>query len=236
MAQTILNVLIVILIIALVALVVLYFLGNKLQKRQVEQQQLLDAAAQTASILVIDKKKMKITQAGLPKAVTDQTPKYMRWAKVPVVKAKIGPKVMTLIADGRVFDSLPVKTEAKVVISGIYITEIKSVRGGAIPTPPKKKGFFARFKRIRKIRNKRSGSCAASFYIFLLQLSVYCVPCTLSLRAGLDIQADAAIGQMLIINIQGIVHIHQQTVRFFINFNPVGLYAYHHIAQRSGVA
>lgn len=74
------------------------------------------------------------------------------------------------------------------------------------------------------------------FYIFLLQLSVYCVPCTLSLRAGLDIQADAAIGQMLIINIQGIVHIHQQTVRFFINFNPVGLYAYHHIAQGSGVA
>ena len=45
MAQIILNVLIVILIIALVALVVLYFLGNKLQKRQVEQQQLLDAAA-----------------------------------------------------------------------------------------------------------------------------------------------------------------------------------------------
>ena len=54
MAQTILSVLIVILIIALVALAVLYFLGNKLQKRQVEQQQLLDAAAQTASILVID--------------------------------------------------------------------------------------------------------------------------------------------------------------------------------------
>lgn len=78
-------------------------------------------------------KQMYLVSRGLPKVVTDQTPKYMRWAKVPVVKAKIGPKVMTLIADGRVFDSLPVKTEAKVVISGIYITEIKSVRGGAIP-------------------------------------------------------------------------------------------------------
>ena len=102
MANTIMHVLLVVLIIAVVVLAVLYFLGNKLQKRQVEQQQLLDAAAQTVSILVIDKKKMKLTQAGLPKAVTDQTPKYMRWAKVPVVKAKIGPKVMTLIADGRV--------------------------------------------------------------------------------------------------------------------------------------
>ena len=150
MAQTILNVLLVILFIAVIVLVILYFLGSKLQKRQVEQQQMLDAAAQTASILVIDKKKMKITQAGLPKIVVDQTPKYMRWAKVPVVKAKIGPKVMTLIADGRVFESLPVKTEARVVISGIYITEIKSVRGGAVPAAPKKKGSFARFKKDKK--------------------------------------------------------------------------------------
>lgn len=147
MANIILQVLLVILVIAVVALVVLYFLGNKLQKRQAEQQQLLEAAAQTVSILVIDKKKMKITQAGLPKVVTDQTPKYMRWTKVPVVKAKIGPKVMTLMADGRVFDSLPVKTEAKVVISGIYITQIKSVRGGAVPAPPKKKGILSRFRK-----------------------------------------------------------------------------------------
>ena len=51
-----------------------------------------------------------------------------------------------LIADERVFLQLPVKTEAKVVISGLYITEIKSVRGG-IPPLPKKKGFFSRFKK-----------------------------------------------------------------------------------------
>lgn len=150
MVQTILNVLLVLLIIAAVVLAVLYFLGNKLQKRQAEQQQMLDAAAQTVSMLVIDKKKLKLTQAGLPKMVVDQTPKYMRWTKVPVVKAKIGPKVMTLIADARVFESLPVKTEAKVVLSGIYITQIKSVRGGSIPTLPKKKGFFAKFKKKKQ--------------------------------------------------------------------------------------
>lgn len=147
MVQTILHVLLIILVIAAIVLAILYFLGTKLQKRQVEQQQMLDAAAQTVSILVIDKKKMKLTQAGLPKIVTDQTPKYMRWTKIPVVKAKIGPKVMTLIADGRVFDALPVKTEAKVVLSGIYITQIKSVRGGVAPTPSKKKGLFSKFKK-----------------------------------------------------------------------------------------
>ena len=145
--STVLNVILVILIIIVAALAVLYFLGRKLEKRQVEQQALMEAAAQTVSMLVIDKKKMKIKEANLPKIVYEQTPKYMRWAKVPVVKAKIGPKVMTLMADERVFQALPVKTEAKVVISGIYITQIKSVRGGAIPTPPKKKGFFARFRK-----------------------------------------------------------------------------------------
>ena len=99
MLNTVLNILLVILIIAAVILAILYFLGNKLQKRQLEQQQMLDAAAQTVSLLVIDKKKLKLTQAGLPKMVVDQTPKYMRWTKVPVVKAKIGPKIVTLIPD-----------------------------------------------------------------------------------------------------------------------------------------
>ena len=101
MAATILQVLTVILIIAVIVLAVLYFLGRKLEKRQVEQQAMLEAAKQTVSMLVIDKKKMKIRDAGLPKMVYEQTPKYMRWAKVPVVKAKVGPRVMTLMADER---------------------------------------------------------------------------------------------------------------------------------------
>ena len=72
MLNTVLNILLVILIIAAVILAILYFLGNKLQKRQLEQQQMLDAAAQTVSLLVIDKKKLKLTQAGLPKMVVDR--------------------------------------------------------------------------------------------------------------------------------------------------------------------
>lgn len=145
--ETFFNVLLAILIVAAVVLAVLYFVGRKLEKRQVEQQQMMEAAKQTVSMLVIDKKKMKLKDAGLPAMVYEQTPKYARGFKVPIVKAKIGPKVMTLMADAKVFEALPVKKEAKVVISGIYITEIKSVRGGAIVQPPKKKGFFARFKK-----------------------------------------------------------------------------------------
>lgn len=144
--NTFMTVLVVILVIVVIILAALYFFGRKLEKRQAEQQTMMEAAKQTVSILVIDKKKLKIKQSGLPKTVIDQTPWYMKWAKLPIVKAKIGPKVLTLIAEDKAFLQLPVKTEAKVVISGLYITEVKSVRGG-IPPIPKKKGFFARFKK-----------------------------------------------------------------------------------------
>ena len=39
--------------------------------------------------------------------------------------------------------------EVKATVSGIYITGVKGVRG-ALETPEKKKGFFARFKKDKK--------------------------------------------------------------------------------------
>ena len=132
------KVLLVTLIILIIVLVVLYFLGRKLEKRQAENQAQLNAMAQTVSMLIIDKKR-----SGLPQMVIDQTPWYLRRSKMPIVKAKIGPKIMTLVADASIYDLLPVKREVKVVVSGIYITAIKSARGG-IEKPEPKKGFFKR--------------------------------------------------------------------------------------------
>ena len=152
--NTFLTVVTVILVILLILLAVLYFFGRKLERRQRESESMLKAAEQTVSMLIIDKKKLKMKESGLPKMVIDQTPKYMFWAKVPVVKAKVGTKIMTLIADERVFQVLPVKAEVKVVVSGIYITQIKSVRGGKLETPPKKKGFFSRFRRDKSGKTK----------------------------------------------------------------------------------
>ncbi len=141
----------IILIIILVLLAILgalFYFGRKLQLKQVEQQQQMAAMAQNVSMLIIDKKIMRLKEAGLPDIVLEQTPKYMRRTKLPIVKAKVGPKIVTLIADAKVYEVLPVKKEVKVVLSGIYITEIKSVRGGSIVKPePKKKGLFARFKK-----------------------------------------------------------------------------------------
>ena len=139
-------VLIVVLVVLIAACIALYFFGKRAEKKQAEQQEQMEAAAQTVSMLVIDKKKMKLKEAGLPAVVLENTPKYLRRTKVPVVKAKIGPRIMTLMCDSKVFEVIPVKKEVKAVVSGLYITGIKSVRGGSIEQPQKKKGFFRRNK------------------------------------------------------------------------------------------
>ncbi len=139
------KVLLVILIILLVALVVLYFLGRRMQKKQAEANATMEAMKQVVSMLIIDKKLLKLKESGLPQMVIDQTPWYLRRNKMPIVKAKVGPRIMTMVADRAVFDVLPVKAECKVEISGIYITGIKSVRGGSIKPVVKK----SRWQKIR---------------------------------------------------------------------------------------
>ncbi len=137
-------VLIVILVLVIAACIALYIFGKKAEKKQAAQREQMEAAAQLVSMLIIDKKKMKLKEAGLPAAVIENTPKYLRRTKIPVVKAKIGPRIMTLMCENKVFEVMPVKKEIKAVVSGLYITEIKSVRGGSIEPPQKKKGFFKR--------------------------------------------------------------------------------------------
>lgn len=140
-----LTILIVILVILVAALVALYFFGRRMESRQVESQAAMEAAKQTVTMLVIDKKKLKIKESGLPKIVYEQTPWYLKWSKIPIVKAKVGPRIMTLMADEKVFAAIPLKTEVKATVSGIYISEIRSVKGGKLIRPePKKKSFFAR--------------------------------------------------------------------------------------------
>ena len=137
-------VLIVIAVVLIAIIAALYFLGKKAQKKQAEQQEMLEANKQTISMLIIDKKRMKLRESGLPQAVIDQTPKAMRGSKLPIIKAKIGPQILSLICDEKIFDSVPVKKEVKAVVSGIYITGVKGLHGKAPQAPAKKKGFFRR--------------------------------------------------------------------------------------------
>ena len=136
----------IILVIALAILAFLYYKGTKLQKEQTDQKAKLFDAAQQVTMLVIDKKRLPLKDAGLPQVVLDQTPKRARRAKVPVVKAKMGPRIMTLIADEDVYDLIPVKAEIKAMISGIYITSINNFRKAPVPAP-EKKGFMAKLRK-----------------------------------------------------------------------------------------
>lgn len=138
-----------------IAILALVLLGKKAQKKQAQQQEAIEANKQTVSMLIIDKKRMKIKDSGLPQAVIAQTPKWMRGSKLPVVKAKVGPQIMTLISDEKIFDSIPIKREVKATVSGIYIVGVKGLHGKIEAAPAKKKGFF---KRAMEAAQEKAGA------------------------------------------------------------------------------
>lgn len=138
--------LIILTIITIAILTGLYFFGRNAQKKQELAQEQMQSMAQTVPMLIIDKKRVKLKDANLPAVVLENTPAYMRRSKVPVVKAKIGPKIMTLICDAKIYDTIPLKKEVKAVVSGIYITEVKGARGPLEVKAPEKKKLFGRKK------------------------------------------------------------------------------------------
>ena len=134
--NTALTVILIILAVIAVLLIVLYVLGRKAEKKSESQRATMEAQSQTMSFYVIDKKQMKITEAGLPKMVTEQTPKYLRWTKLPIIKVKVGPRVMSLICDEKIYSSILPKQEVRATVSGLYVMSAKRLRG---PVPEQKK-------------------------------------------------------------------------------------------------
>ena len=146
-------VLIVIAVVMVGIMIALYFFGKKMQKRQAEQDEQIAQHKQTVTMLIIDKKMMKLKDAGLPQAVIAQTPKLMRGSKLPIVKAKVGPQILSLVCDAKIFDSIPVKKEVKASVSGIYITDVKGIRGNIKQEDSKKKQ--SKFKQwVAKMQEK----------------------------------------------------------------------------------
>lgn len=138
--------LLIILAVVVVGFIVLMIVGRRMQKKQEEAMPDIRAGAQQMSMLIIDKKKIKIKEAGFPSIVLEQTPKYMRGAKVPVVKAKVGPRIMNLMCDEKIFDDVPVKKEVKALVNGIYIIDVKGLRASA-KVEEEKKGLFSKAKK-----------------------------------------------------------------------------------------
>ena len=138
-------------IIAVMALVLigLSIWGRRLEKRQAEQNEQIQKNAQPVSMLVIDKKRLRLKESGLPEQVLSQSPWYTKNAKLPIVKVKIGPQIMNLISEEAIFDSIPVKREVRAMVSGLYIISVKGLHGKIeVPEKPKK-GFRAWVARKR---------------------------------------------------------------------------------------
>jgi len=137
-------VLIIVIVILAIAAAFLYFKGKKVQEQQAEQQAQMEAMKQTVSMLIIDKKKMRLKDSGLPQTVIDQAPRMARFAKYPIVKAKVGPQITTLLCDDKIFDTIPLKKEVKASVSGIYIISVKGLHGKSGPAAPVKKSWWKR--------------------------------------------------------------------------------------------
>ncbi len=138
------HILLIILVVLAAVLIGLYFWGRRLEKRQAEQQEQIEAAKQQVTLLIIDKKRLAVKESGLPQMVIDQVPKLMRRQKLPIVKVKAGPRIMNMIADERIFDIIPKGKEVRATISGIYITDVRGLRGPLEQVPVKKRGIRAR--------------------------------------------------------------------------------------------
>lgn len=136
-------VMIIILAAAIAAVVVLYIVADRQQKKSAAALEQIKAAAVPQTLLVLDKKRVRAIDAQLPKVVIDNMPRTARRSKLPIVKAKVGSKVMNFMCDADVFEIIPVKQEVKAMVGGIYIVSIKPLRGQVLPRPPKK-GFFRR--------------------------------------------------------------------------------------------
>ena len=106
----------------------LYFLNKWASKKMTGQQEIIDKTRMVTTIYIIDKKKDKAANVNLPKAAMDQLPKMYRFMKMPFVKAKIGPQIITLMCDNKVFNALPVKKSVKVGLAGIYIADMVGMK------------------------------------------------------------------------------------------------------------
>ena len=122
------DIAIIVFVVLVIVVVAVYLLNRWASKRMVEHSSMVERNKQTASIYVIDKKKEKMQNANFPKVVLDQIPRWNKFMKMPLVKAKIGPQIMTLMCDKQVFNALPVKKTVHVELAGIYIVSMKGMK------------------------------------------------------------------------------------------------------------
>lgn len=119
--MTYLDILLLVAIIVALILGSMYFLNRWAAKKYGDQQDMIEKSKMVTNIFVLNKKKMRLKDANLPKAFVENVPKFYRFFKLPMVQAKIGNKIMNLICDKKVYKTIELKKNSKVELAGIYI-------------------------------------------------------------------------------------------------------------------
>lgn len=113
-----------------VGLIIYYFTkGKKLRQQREDNEAFMQEHKQTVELYVIDKKNLAISESGLPKSVIDSMSKRQQKKKMPIAKVKFNQNILSLVADREVFKNLPVKSNVRAVVSGIYLTEFVPLKG-----------------------------------------------------------------------------------------------------------
>ncbi len=121
------DIVIIISIIVVIIIALMYHFGKKNYTKNLEAQSFIDQYKTVTPILVIDKRLEKPTPKNLPKNIYEKLPKTAHIRKMPIVKAKVGPQITTLMCDKNVYEILAVKKTVKVELAGIYITRVVGV-------------------------------------------------------------------------------------------------------------
>ena len=116
---------------AVFAGVVIYYFkrGKKLRQQRDDNEVYMQEHKQNIDLYVLDKKNCPIGESGLPKAVLDSMSKRKLKKKMPIVKVKFNQNILSLVADRDVFKNIPVKSNVRATVSGIYITDFKPLKG-----------------------------------------------------------------------------------------------------------
>lgn len=122
------DIMVLIIIIVCAIMAGLYFLNRWAFKKMNAQQEIVDRSKQTTNAFIIDKKKDKIKNVNLPKMVIDNVPKIYKFINMYFVQAKVGPQIVTLICDKRIYEAMPLKKNVKIEIAGLYITNIVGMK------------------------------------------------------------------------------------------------------------
>jgi hypothetical protein len=115
------------------SVVLVLFIGYKILKKRIQkkvdqQKEIVDQHKVTVSIFVLEKKMGKISDARIPKNLLDQIPRLYKLKKMPLITAKVGPQIVTLICEEKIFEKIPDKKNVTVDLAGIFIADVKNVQ------------------------------------------------------------------------------------------------------------